>query len=42
MMYSSVEIYIIHKSYVSQSMGGRSPLSIAIQSRYSAISVNTV
>ena len=40
--YLVIEIRIIHDNNVSQSMGGSRPLSMAIQSVYSAISVNTV
>ena len=40
--YFLIEIRISYDNNVSQSMGGRRPLSMAIQSVYSAISVNTV
>ena len=37
-----IKMRLIYDNNVSQSMGGSRPLSIAIQSVYSAISVNTV
>ena len=37
-----IRMILIYDNNVSQSMGGSRPLSIAIQSVYSAISVNTV